>query len=411
MAVRRLADEQPADFSFSPDNLEWAKRKIADYPEGRQASAVIPLLWRAQEQHAGWLPEPAIRLVADMLEMPYIRVLEIATFYTMFQLKPVGTVAHVNVCGTTPCMLRGSEALIAICKKRIAPHPFELSQDKRFSWEEVECAGACVNAPMVQIGAETYEDLDEDRFNALLDTLASGGTPEPGPQSARRASEPLSGLTSLTERKDEAPAADHSDTAESDATPDKDLDPTTPEARGEHAAKPSGMARTDEETTRGEPSAVEAATAASSEELKVASEGEGRPGADAPPPADAAPTPAPGEPVPAAEPVDAAAPAGAAEPADQVAVTRADEAGTRPPALTRETAGEIDNLQRISGIGPVIEGTLHHLGIFRFSQIAAWDQSHKDWVSAYLTFKGRIDRERWVEQAQAFEKARNGEAS
>src|SRR5690606_32066434 len=159
MAVRRLHHEQPASFAFTAENLEWAQKIIARYPEGRQASAVIPLLWRAQEQHDGWLPEPAIRYVADMLGMPHIRVLEVATFYTMFQLAPVGRKAHIQVCGTTPCQLRGAEDLISVCKSKIAAHPHELSADGDFSWEEVECLGACVNAPMVQIFKDTYEDL------------------------------------------------------------------------------------------------------------------------------------------------------------------------------------------------------------------------------------------------------------
>ena len=152
MSVRRLDPHQPASFAFTPENAAWAKATIANYPPGKQASAVIPLLWRAQEQHNGWLPEPAMRLVADMLGMAYIRVYEIATFYTMFQLSPVGKKAHVQVCGTTPCMLRGAEALVEVCKRRINHDPHHLSADGDFSWEEVECLGACANAPMVQVG-------------------------------------------------------------------------------------------------------------------------------------------------------------------------------------------------------------------------------------------------------------------
>ncbi|MFV0298855.1 MAG: NADH-quinone oxidoreductase subunit NuoE, partial [Hyphomicrobiaceae bacterium] len=144
MAVRRLYPEQPASFAFTPENLAWAKERIALYPEGKQASAVIPLLWKAQEQE-GWTTEPAIRAVADMLGMAYIRVYEIATFYTMFQLAPVGKKAHVQVCGTTPCMLRGSDAIIETCKSRIHHDPHHLSADGNFSWEEVECLGCCAN--------------------------------------------------------------------------------------------------------------------------------------------------------------------------------------------------------------------------------------------------------------------------
>ena len=183
MSVRRLDPNQPASFAFTPENAAWAKATIAKYPPGKQASAVIPLLWRAQEQHGGWLPEPAMRLVADMLGMAYIRVYEMATFYTMFQLSPVGKKAHVQVCGTTPCMLRGAEALVEVCQRRIHPDPHHLSADGDFSWEEVECLGACANAPMVQIGKDTYEDLTPELFEKVLDGFASG-TPAQSP--ARR---------------------------------------------------------------------------------------------------------------------------------------------------------------------------------------------------------------------------------
>lgn len=199
MVVRRLHSEQPANFEFTPENLAWAQETIAKYPAGKQASAVIPLLWRAQEQHEGWLPEPAIRYVGDMLDMPYIRVYEIATFYTMFQLSPVGSAAHIQVCGTTPCMLRGSEELIEVCKRRIAAHPHELSPDAKFSWEEVECLGVCANAPMVQIWKDTYEDLTPSLFEKLIDQFAEGTPPTPGSQIGRTASAPEGDLTSLTD--------------------------------------------------------------------------------------------------------------------------------------------------------------------------------------------------------------------
>jgi NADH-quinone oxidoreductase subunit E len=196
LAVRRLYPEQPLSFAFTPDNLAWAKRQIAKYPPGKEASAVLPLLWRAQEQE-GWTTEPAIRAIADMLGMAYIRALEIATFYTMFQLAPVGKTAHLQVCGTTPCMLRGSEALIEICKERIAEHAHELSADGGFSWEEVECLGCCANAPVVQIGKDTFEDLDPALFETLLLNLRTGKTVKPGSQTGRRASCPAGGPTTL----------------------------------------------------------------------------------------------------------------------------------------------------------------------------------------------------------------------
>jgi NADH-quinone oxidoreductase subunit E len=199
MSVRRLAPKelQPGSFAFSDDNLGWAKQQIAKYPEGRQASAVIPLLWRAQEQAGGWVSEAAIRVVAEMLGMAYIRVLEVATFYTQFQLQPVGRKAHVQVCGTTPCQLRGSAELFEVCKHRIHHDPFHVSADGDFSWEEVECLGACVNAPMVLIGNDTYEDLTKESFGKVLDGFAAGSPPKPGPQNGRQFSAPIGGITTL----------------------------------------------------------------------------------------------------------------------------------------------------------------------------------------------------------------------
>ncbi|MFZ5734160.1 MAG: NADH-quinone oxidoreductase subunit NuoE [Pseudomonadota bacterium] len=199
MSVRRLAPKelQPASFTFTPENLAWAKAQIEKYPPGRQASAVIPVLWRVQEQHDGWVSEAAIRAVADLLDMPYIRVLEVATFYTMFQLQPVGKKAHIQVCGTTPCQLRGAGDLIDVCRHRIHHDPFHLSKDGDFSWEEVECLGACVNAPMVLIWKDTYEDLTKESFNKLIDGFASGNPPKPGPQNGRQFSAPQGGPTTL----------------------------------------------------------------------------------------------------------------------------------------------------------------------------------------------------------------------
>ncbi len=196
MAVRRLDPNQPTSFAFSPENAAWAKVRIAQYPAGKQASAVIPLLWRAQEQE-GWCTEPAIRAVADMLGMAYIRVYEIATFYTMFQLSRVGKKAHVQVCGTTPCMLRGSEAILEVCRTRIHHDPHHLSETGDFSWEEVECIGCCANAPVVQIGKDTWEDLTPETFTKVLDGFAVGLPPPCGSQTGRQASAPADGPTTL----------------------------------------------------------------------------------------------------------------------------------------------------------------------------------------------------------------------
>jgi NADH-quinone oxidoreductase subunit E len=195
MAVRRLAPKelQPESFAFTDENLAWAHQQVAKYPPGRQASAVIAIMWRAQEQLGGWISEAAIRAVADLLDMAHIRALEIATFYTMFQLHPVGRKAHVQVCGTTPCRLRGAEDIIKVCQNRIHHDPSHLSADGNFSWEEVECLGACVNAPMVMIGKDTYEDLNPDNFGKVLDGFASGNPPKPGPQDGRQFAAPKGG--------------------------------------------------------------------------------------------------------------------------------------------------------------------------------------------------------------------------
>jgi len=198
MSVRRLADQQPESFAFSPENLAWANKQIAKYPEGRQASAVIPLLWRAQEQNDYWVTKPAIELIANMLGMPYIRVLEVATFYTMFNLAPVGK-HFVQMCGTTPCMLRGSNELKALLEKRIGEQG-HVTADGKFSWAEVECLGACCNAPMVQINNDYYEDLTPEILNKLLDDMAAGRPVKKGSQTGRLTSEPeFEKLTSLTE--------------------------------------------------------------------------------------------------------------------------------------------------------------------------------------------------------------------
>ncbi len=198
MAVRRVAEVQPESFAFTPANLEWAKKEMAKYPAGRQASAVISLLWRAQEQE-GWVCEPAIRAVAALLDMPNIRVLEIATFYTMFHLEPVGSVAHFQVCGTTPCWLRGANDIKDVCRHRVHAEQHHLSADGKFSWEEVECLGACVNAPLVQVGADTFEDLTTESFGKLIDDLAAGRKVKPGTQIDRQFSAPVGGPTTLTD--------------------------------------------------------------------------------------------------------------------------------------------------------------------------------------------------------------------
>jgi len=198
MSTRRLAADQPTSFAFNAENKAWAEKQIKKYPEGRQASAIVPLLWRAQEQNGGHVTEPMIRVIGEMLGLSPIRVLEIATFYTMFNLKPVGQ--HLlQVCTTTPCWLRGSDAVVAACKKHIHPHAETVSADGKFSWMEVECLGACVNAPIVQIGDDFYEDLDGPRTEALINDLRTGRKPKPGSQVGRQTSAPEGGPQTLTD--------------------------------------------------------------------------------------------------------------------------------------------------------------------------------------------------------------------
>ncbi len=340
MAVRRLHHEQPESFAFSDETRAFAEACVKKYPAGRQASAVIPLLWQVQLQE-GWVSEPAIRTIADYLGMPYIRVLEVATFYTMFQLAPVGRKAHIQVCGTTPCMLRGSEDLIAVCKRRIAEHPFELSADGDFSWEEVECLGACVNAPMIQVVKDTYEDLTPESFEKILDTFAAGGMPTPGPQNGRHFAAAAGGPTTLTDPDlyRRRPASGPADEVPP-AGPATDVPPETSEARHENAGRPTGEERAEEEIARTGAADVANGEASIPDEFK-------------------------------------------------------------PETLTAPTDGAGDDLKRIKGVGPKLEAMLHEMGVYHFRQVADWTEMNLKWVDQNLAgFKGRASRDRWIEQAR-----------
>ena len=198
--LRRLSDNQPENFKFTKVNLDWAKQQLKKYPKGRQASAVIPLLWRAQEQE-GWVSKPAIEFVANFLDMPEVRVLEVATFYFMFHLKPVGSKAHFQVCGTTPCMLRGSEELINVCKAKINEKQHSPSEDGSMSWEEVECLGGCANAPLVQVGSDYFEDLDKESFEKLISEYEDNKSPVPGSRVGRFSSEPANMTKKYSKKK------------------------------------------------------------------------------------------------------------------------------------------------------------------------------------------------------------------
>jgi NADH-quinone oxidoreductase subunit E len=346
MSVRRLDPVQPTTpFKFNAENASWAKKTIAQYPNGKQASAVIALLWRAQEQNEGWVSRPAMEYVGEMLNMAFIRVYEIATFYTMFQLSPVGKKAHIQVCGTTPCMLRGSEELLSLCRKKIHPEPHHLNAEGSLSWEEVECLGACVNAPMVQVWKDTYEDLTPATLEKLIDDLQAGRPTKPGPQIDRQQSMAFGGATSLT---------------------DKSLYSKQRTFKRVEAPPPPPPA----------PVAAAAPVAA------VA-------------------------PAPVAAPVNAPvisrvakiekAPAKKAAPAAKAAA---------PELLKKPRAGsKADDLKLIWGVGPAFEKLLNKTGVWHFDQIASWSTADIKHVDALLKgFQGRIARDEWVKQAKKLTK-------
>ncbi|WP_341862404.1 NADH-quinone oxidoreductase subunit E [Gymnodinialimonas sp. 57CJ19] len=392
--LRRLHPEQPSSFAFTPDNQEWAEAQITKYPEGRAASAIIPLLWRAQEQE-GWLTRPAIEYVADMLGLAYIRALEVATFYFMFQLAPVGSVAHIQICGTLSCMICGAEDLIAVAREKIAPKAHQISADGKFSWEEVECLGACSNAPMAQIGKDYYEDLTAESFAGIIDAMARGEVPTPGPQNGRYASEPAGGLTSLTEYeagRDELNisarlAADIGDTIKRiDGT---EVPMLAPWGRQSGEGIPAEPERPKPANRAKDKSADK--TGITKQEAPATEKA--RPKASAPPAKDT-PNPAPdGTHAAAGSAPKVAAPTDGAE----AAVVE-----QKPELLTAAREGGADDLKRISGVGPKLEGVLNELGFYHFDQIAAWGPAEVAWVDARLTFKGRIERDDWIGQAAAF---------
>ncbi len=373
MSVRRLAEEsvQPVEFKFNRENAAWAKKKIKDFPKDRKASAVIPLLMRAQEQE-GWVTKAAIEKMADMLDMPYIRVMEVATFYTQFQLKPVGTKAHVQVCGTTPCMLRGSGELIKVCKNKINKEPFKTNEAGTLSWEEVECLGSCVNAPMVMVFKDTYEDLTPERFEEIIDLFEAGkGAEIPvGTQIDRINCAPIGGPTSLTED----PTKNRVSPARA---PAKKAATKKPAAKKPVAKKPATKKMAGGKAAAGSAALglVSAAVAIDANKAKAAVK-------------------------------KSASPKAAKKPAAKKVVAKAAEVSledkNRPPAIKKPA--KLDDLKLVSGIGPKIEGILHGLGIYKFEQIGKWKKAERDWVDGYLRFKGRIDRDDWVRQASALAK-------
>ncbi len=393
MSVRRLAEEsvQPAGFAFNKENVAWARQTIKKYPKGREASAVIPLLMRAQEQE-GWVSRATIEHVADMLDMPYIRVLEVATFYTQFQIKPVGTRAHIQVCGTTPCMLRGAEDLMKVCKDKIHPDQFQTNADGTLSWEEVECQGACVNAPMVMIFKDTYEDLTPERLAEIIDEFEAGkGADVPtGPQNDRIFSAPIAGLTTLTDetvffKENRAREAK----AQAKAKVDAAMVPPTQAAKPKTDAIETSPAVKTPSRVKVSPRAEAAASVKAPVEDKSAADkaASGKPRAHSGKPADA--------------PQAFKAPE-ATKPEPTVSL----DDPNRPAAIERPA--QPDDLQMIAGVGPKNETLLNDLGIYTWAQVGAWKQAERDWVDSYLRFKGRIEREEWVKQAEAL--AKGGEA-
>ncbi len=374
--LRRLHHDQPESFAFTPANQAWAEGQITKYPEGRQASAIIPLLWRAQEQE-GWLTRPAIEHVSEMLGMAYIRGLEVATFYFMFQLQPVGSVAHIQICGTTSCMICGAEDLVSICQEKIAKNPHELSADGKFSWEEVECLGACANAPMAQIGKDYYEDLTADKLVQLLDDLAAGKVPTPGSQIGRFAAEPASGLTSLKEYDSGKTqynasvqlAVDIGDTI-------KRIDGTEVPLLMPWQGKAANSAS--------KPAAQKSAVKAS-----------------APKPAKGKPADKTGVTKQEAVASSKAKPPSKADPAGAVASDASASAGKKPKTMKAPRKSGPDDLKMIKGVGPKLENMLHGMGIFHFDQISKWGASEVAWADQNLKgFKGRVSRDTWVEQAK-----------
>ncbi|SJM35729.1 NADH-quinone oxidoreductase subunit E [Mesorhizobium delmotii] len=428
MSVRRLAEAslQPAAFAFNRANAAAAKQWIKKYPKGREQSAIIPLLMLAQEQE-GWVTKAAIETISDMLDMPYIRGLEVATFYTQYQLNPVGTRAHIQVCGTTPCMLRGSEALMDVCRSKIHHDQFHTNDKGTLSWEEVECLGACVNAPMVMIFKDTFEDLTPERLAEIIDLYdaGKGASVKPGPQNGRITSEPITGLTTLknekailkTTRDREAKAAAK---AAREAAPAAIV--ATPAAPAQAPAGPVAPSKASKPKT----DAPETSPALKSPSpVKVAPETEKAASVAAPRHSAANANKAAPEvekvlkqrsgPIIKAEPaaafkapeakgtqLGAASKTAAAKTTNAKPAKPSLEDKNRPAGIARPAL--VDDLKLISGVGPKIEGILHSLGIFTYAQVASWKKAEREWVDGYLSFHGRIEREDWVKQAKALAK-------
>ena len=375
MSVRRLDPVQPGSFAFSSDNLSWAKQTVAKYPSGKQASAVIPLLWRAQEQE-GWTSRAAIEYIARMLDMAYIRVLEVATFYTMFQLSPVGKRAHIQLCGTIACQLRGAEDLRKVCERKIHAQPGHVTADGNLSWEEVECLGSCVNAPMIQVFKDTYEDLTPEKLEALIDQWQAGksgiSNPKPGPQIERQFSAPVGGAQTLT---DKSLYKGQRNFKRVEAPPPPPPPAAAPVAAA-LAVPPPPLA----------PAPIVVAAP-----VKLV----------APPPAKPKAPPAPKIAVPARSSVKTVK---TVKPSAPVLRSAAKAIDGRPELLSKPR-GKGDDLKLILGVGPALEKLLNKIGIWHFDQVAAWSAKELAWVDDKLEgFKGRAKRDDWMKQANKLAK-------
>ena len=340
MSAQRMALKQPESYAFSAAAEKEIDMWIAKYPADRQRSALIPALWIAQKDAGGWLPEVTMRTVADKLGMAYIRVYEVATFYTMYNLSPVGE-HFVQLCGTTPCWLRGSGDLKAVMERRVGPQN-TVSADGKLSWLEVECLGACANAPMIQIsnadGDHYYEDLTAESFDALLDELVAGNKPAQGPQNSRHTSEPEGGATTLIDA--------------SIYKPGRKLTKLPHQGKKVTVIRHAGDPKQKGATKNG--------TASKAAEAKP----------------------------------KAAKPKRATAPAPKVLYTDG------------PTDGTPDDLKVIKGIGPVFERELNEKGIYYYRQIGAWKAADIKMIEseALSRFPGRIKRDEWVKQGKALAK-------
>ena len=391
MSSRRPAPDavQPASFTFDKANQAFVETQVAKFPAGRQASAVIPLLWQAQKQAGGWLPKAAIEHVAGVLGMPNIRVMEVATFYTMFNLEPVGT-HFIQLCGTVPCHCMGAEDLKKVLKDKIGDER-HVTADGKFSWLEVECLGACTNAPMVQINDDFYEDLTKETLVALIDDLAAGKPLKIGPQNGRTASEPKGGPKTLLESGlyDGSTVGTWQKAFDERAIAQKKAKEEA--AKVAEAAKAAAPAAT-------APVSAAAPVIAAAASPTVAAPARPKPATATTPSNVAEDTPASGG-------TSATAKGSAGAAVTKASVKTADAAPVsdefKPELLASARGGKADDLGLIWGVGPKLSAMLNSMGVFHFDQIANWTGDNLAWVDQNLgAFKGRAVRDDWIGQSK-----------